>query len=141
LLSEPVEYDSTVDPRENLRESGATEEECDFLVRKQSGKGWLGERVELNAMTSRQFLAFLERKLQDAGVHKVVPDRAQLAKAYAYAVRQAHVQKAIDKAVAELDQETAISMPKNLRKRITEAIEGTDQSWEDVLLEIVRKPR
>ena len=39
-----------------LRRYGATEEEIDFLLERQ-------QRVELNAMTSPEFVAFLERKL------------------------------------------------------------------------------
>jgi hypothetical protein len=40
----------------------------DFLVN--------GQRVELNAMTSDQFLDFVEDKLVAAGIEKIVPPRA-----------------------------------------------------------------
>jgi hypothetical protein len=49
---------------------------------------WIGERVELNAMTSDQLIAWLERKLAEIGVQKVIPDRDALANAYRRAVRQ-----------------------------------------------------
>ena len=88
LQSEPVEYPSHVDPRENLRQRGTTEEECDFLVRQRGLGGWTGQRVELNAMTSDQFIAWLEAKLMAVGVQKVVPDQETLAKAYRRAVRR-----------------------------------------------------
>src|SRR5262249_35945852 len=68
LQSERVEYRGTSDPRELLRQQGATQEERDFLVGRKTGPGWAGERVELNAMPSRQFIDFLERKLAAAGV-------------------------------------------------------------------------
>ena len=47
--------------RERLRINGATEREIGVLVDKQI-------RCELNAMTSDQFIAFVEEKLDEAGV-------------------------------------------------------------------------
>ena len=40
-------------------------------------------RVELNAMTSPQFVAFIERKLREHGIAKVIPDETLLAEMYA----------------------------------------------------------
>ena len=54
--------------------NGAIEAEIAFLLD--------GERVELNAMTSDQLVAFVERKLIAAGARKVVPVKATLAEAY-----------------------------------------------------------
>ena len=48
--------------RARLRINGATEAEIEFLLR---GEGKTGQRVELNAMTSDQFVAFVERKLTE----------------------------------------------------------------------------
>ena len=73
LQSEPVQYKGHQDPRHNLRQSGATQEECDYLVRNQYYGSWDGERVELNAMAADQFVAWLEAKLVEAGVQKLVP--------------------------------------------------------------------
>ena len=58
-----------------MREHGATEEEIDFLLGNDDGET---KRVELNAMPSDVFIAFLEGKLTEAGVEKVVPDDAVL---------------------------------------------------------------
>jgi len=52
-----------------LEEHGATMAEIGFLR---------SHRVELNAMTSDQFIAFLERKLTEHGVAKVVPQTGTL---------------------------------------------------------------
>src|SRR5215472_5309626 len=82
LDSEPVEYNQRKDPREYLRECGATDEECEFLVERAIRGGWIGRRVELNAMTSSQLIAWLERKLEEHGVKKVVPTNATLVSAY-----------------------------------------------------------
>ena len=38
-----------------------------------TGPGNTGQRVELNAMTSDQFVAFVERKLTEHGAAKVIP--------------------------------------------------------------------
>ena len=139
LESEAVEYDSKVDPRENLRQSGATEEECSFLVRQATSSGWIGERVELNAMTSQQFIDWLETQLQAVGVEKMVPDQATLEKAYRRTVRQAAVQRAIDAAVQDLDQDMEIIAPADLTHQVREAITGTEQSWDKALWQMVRE--
>ena len=59
--------------RARLRNCGATPEECEFLV---------NQRVELNAMTSEQFVAFITRKLAEHGVDKIVPSKQTLDEAY-----------------------------------------------------------
>jgi hypothetical protein len=69
LQSEYVEYKrAKKDPRDQIAKCGATEEEQDFLVSDGGGgKKWSGHRIELNAMTSPQFIEFVERKLREAG--------------------------------------------------------------------------
>ena len=56
-------------------------------------KRWEGRRVELNAMGSQQFIDFLERKFQQHGVKKVVPDQKSLENAYIRAFRINAMQK------------------------------------------------
>jgi hypothetical protein len=136
LDREAVEYDSTVDPRINLRESGATEEECAVLVRRTAG-GWRGERVELNAMSSRQLLAWLEAKFAEHGVEKVVPDQATLEQAYRRARRRAVIQHAIDAALKTIDQDDTIAIPASLAAHIRAAISGTTQSWDMAIWQMV----
>jgi DNA topoisomerase VI subunit B len=140
LQAERVEYRSKKDPRERLRECGATEEECDFLARP-AGHGWAGERVELNAMTSPQFIAFLEDKLARAGVAKVVPDGDALTKAYGRAWRGAVAQDAIDRAMEEAEAVEAPEVPPDLAGRIAARIKGTARRWDDALWEIIREAR
>jgi DNA topoisomerase VI subunit B len=139
LESEPVDYDSQVDPRINLRECGATEEECHFLVRRSPSGGWTGDRVELNAMTSDQFVAWLEGKLEEVGVAKVIPDQDTLEHAYRRAVRRQHVQEAIDEAVARVEamDDAEITVPDDLEDQIREKLDGSAQSWDQVLWDLV----
>jgi hypothetical protein len=81
LDDEPVVIKQDKSPADNLTDAGATDDEIEFLIGKRTGRGWDGRRIELNAMTSRQFLHFLERKLQKHGVSPVVPDADLLAHA------------------------------------------------------------
>jgi len=140
LESEQVQYNSGVDPRANLRHCGATVEECAFLVHgrnRESGK-WYGERIELNAMTSQQFLTWLEEGLVAAGVAKVVPDEEALLIAYKHQKRIAALQAALDKAQCELSvQEETIDLPANLAARIREKITNTTIPWDDGLWQVI----
>ena len=78
LQSEPYELEQEKDPKIKLREYGASRDELDFLIGEYHAIGkrryWDGTRVELNSMTSVQFIAWLERKLVENGVKKLVPE-------------------------------------------------------------------
>jgi DNA topoisomerase VI subunit B len=134
LQSEPVEYESKVDPRWNLAESGATPEECDYLVEGlgRSGK-WRGERVELNAMASSQLVAWLEDKLTQAGVAKLVPDAALLQAAYARAVKLGYVQQALDQALKQVNAMALPAPPEGLPDLVAQRIEGQTLAWDDAI--------
>ena len=60
--------------QDQLRRNDATDEEIEYLCN--------GMRVELNAFTSPQFIEWLERKLDQAGVRKLVPDQSTLEQVY-----------------------------------------------------------
>jgi DNA topoisomerase VI subunit B len=137
LENEPVAYPSHVDPRINLRQRGATEEECAFLVHRDIYGGWTGQRVELNAMTSNQFIVWLEQKLTAASVRKVVPDQAALANAYRRAMRQRRVQEAIDEAVRDIDENEEMPIPDDLEATIPEQLDGSAKAWDQVLWDLV----
>jgi Topoisomerase 6 subunit A/Spo11, Toprim domain len=66
---------------ENLRTNGASEAEIAFMFR-DFDRLRSTRRVELNAMTSPQFVAFVERKLRENGITKVVPDDDVLGEMY-----------------------------------------------------------
>ena len=70
----PTEANNSRIGAERLREAGIGEDAIDFLS---------DQRVELNAMTSRQLVDFLEAKLRQHGIEKVIPEQQQtLATAY-----------------------------------------------------------
>jgi hypothetical protein len=156
LQSEEVEYDSGKDPRENLRDCGATEEECAFLVRgtrmkhkkaqpnnayvKRETAVWYGERVELNAMPSRQLLDWLEAKLIAHGVQKVVPDPETLAKSYRQVALKARIERAVEEAIQHVAKDPEhITPPEDLAEQVREMITDSAQSWDNALWGIVQK--
>ena len=97
---------------ERLRINGATDEEIRFLLD--------GERVELNAMTSDVFVAFVERKLSEHGVAKVVPAPSTLAEAFTAFRRGAAAQAALKAEMARLNAEP-VEVPADLEKRVRDA--------------------
>jgi hypothetical protein len=88
-------------------------------------------------MTSDQFITWLEGKLAAVGVTKVIPDRDTLAHAYRRAMRQAHVQQAIDATLTDLEASGEMAVPDNLAEQIRETLDGSDKSWDQVLWDLV----
>ena len=131
LETEEVFYNSKVDPRVNLIDSGATKEEAGFLRSDGRPKYWEGRRVELSAMTSKQLIDWLEKKLQDHGVKKVVPDVDVLKKAYVNAYKAAKIRDEVHKIVSQFDEE--IQIPDDLRSQIEKSISGTARSWDSAI--------
>jgi DNA topoisomerase VI subunit B len=140
-LVEPATYRAKKDPRERLRAAGATEEECDFLVRDRRGGEWTGQRVELNAFTSPRFVEFLEHKFRQFGVTKVVPSGQSLKQAFCRAWATAEIQEAIDEAVARNPGGACPKLPRGMASEIAEFINDTDQPWDEAVAAIVREMR
>jgi hypothetical protein len=98
--------------RENLRSNGATAEEIEFL---------LEQRVELNALASDELVAFIERKLAEQGIAKVIPRKEQLEEAYRLFVRGARIEEIITAALEEQTDEK-IDVPADLDERVRQHI-------------------
>jgi hypothetical protein len=96
--------------RSRLLESGATAEEAEYL---------LTRRVELNAMTSEQFIALIERKLAENGIGKIVPTREYLEKAYRLFERGRRLKEAFEKAKQETS-EIEIPVPDDTEQRVAD---------------------
>ena len=121
---------SKVDPsilRRQLAENGATDEEIAIL---------LDERVELNAMTSDALIAMIERKLQEYGLEKVIPDDdLLLAEAYRGYHRSQQLRKKFEKMAREFD-ETApeVEIPADLQDQVRVVLdEHGDLRWDDAI--------
>jgi hypothetical protein len=132
----------------NLRENGATEAEIAFMLA-DFDKLRSTRRVELNAMTSPQFIAFLERKLKGHGIKKVVPDQDLLAEVYACMKRGRRLEAALQEAIEDIEEEDAeedgesdakslFTTPKDLPSRIRALLKRRPTlRWDAALGEIV----
>jgi hypothetical protein len=132
LASEPVPLKGKREAIANrLRINGATEAEIEFLLR--------GRRVELNAMTSDQFIAFVEEKLIEHGVAKVEPDEKTLADAYRAFMLGERAQRAFAEQLARLSAES-VDIPPGLAERLRAKLAGNpSEPWDQLLRETVRE--
>jgi hypothetical protein len=140
LQSEEQVHRQQKDPAEKFFDWGndeVTEEEAEFLRGHQSWNGhWTGQRVELNALTSRQFIDWLEHKLRKAGVKKVVPDAAVLGEAWRRALSVARVRERI----AEVSTEQYLALPKNLEADLRRRLKRAPElSWDEAIVQIAEK--
>ena len=131
LEGEPVTLKGK-DPETNLRLNGATDEEIAYLTGDGSGDG---QRVELNAMTSPQFVAWLERKLKEHGVTKMIPDEQVLILAF----RQAHLAHRINREMKRLfeamrKEAESVAVPNGLARRVKCALkQNPERAWDAVI--------
>jgi hypothetical protein len=113
----------------NLRQNGAIQEEAQFLLR---------HRVELNALTSDQLVAFIERKLTEQGVKKIVPDNDLLGDAYRLFVNSNRLQEIVAKAIEEIGAGHDIGVPDNLAALVTAYLkENPTVRWDAAVAAIV----
>jgi hypothetical protein len=113
--------------RANLRENGATAEEIEFLLQ---------QRVELNVMPSDQLMEFIERKLKEHGVKKVVPGQNQLVKTYKLFARGRRIEEVIEETLEKEDEE-AVVVPKDLDERVRTHLEDhPEDRWSDAVAAI-----
>ncbi len=145
LVSEDVFYQKNTDPRGNLRKSGATEEEIAFLCEGRKnvngGFAWYGKRVELNAFASDKLIAWIESKLDEQGVEKVVPDAATLELAYARAIEVTVINQAITNAMKRAKKAAAdLKVPKTLASMIRKRLEKYPRlPWDKIVAEVAAK--
>jgi hypothetical protein len=114
-----------------LATHGATAEEIRFLIDQE-------RRVELNAMTSNVFIAWLEASLVEHGAGKVVPDLSVLTTAWRRALARQEVASAVRAAEAEaLAVADAAQVPADIAARVQAMIEGTASSWDHAVDSLV----
>ena len=116
LQSEPVETpDGWAKRAATLAAHGATEEEIAFLRRR---------RVELNAMPADVFVGFLERKLAEHGVRKVVPDSGTLERHARRVIEQRLAAEAMREIRARVQEAAAsAALPADLDDRVRSVLE------------------
>jgi Topoisomerase 6 subunit A/Spo11, Toprim domain len=120
----------TADLREQLAENGATPQEIEIL---------LHERVELNAMTSDALVAMIERKLEEHGIKKIIPDDELLGEAY----RAFHRSNELRERFEEMEsgfEESKIKIPKNLKRKVRAVLARYDDlRWDDAVQIVLDK--
>jgi DNA topoisomerase VI subunit B len=114
-----------------LRRNGASEEDIAFLSR--------NRRVELNMLTSEQFVELVEARLVEKGVQKIVPEPEVLETAYrrAYEVRliNAAVQAAAEDAAVRA---RAVVIPDHLSEHVRAALKANPRMpWDDAIARLV----
>ena len=137
LVAEDV--DNSADPSENLKLNNATKEEIEFLRGERTAYGekrsWLGKRVELNAFTSADFVAWLEAKLKKYNIRKVIPDGATLDAACSRAIAIRNCQAVLRTALPQIEEGSKrLEAPKDLRKRIADQLDRNPSlSWDQAI--------
>jgi hypothetical protein len=104
-----------------LRENGATEDEIQFLLQ--------GQRVELNAFASDQFVTWLTRKLDELQlegvISKVVPDADTLEKVYRAHVARTYFEEQGGELADQAWEEAAQArVPDDLIDRVRQSLSG-----------------
>ena len=97
----------------------------------------LTRRIELNAFASDQFTTWIEAKLKQHGITKVVPNETSLGKAYRRIRQQAKVQLVIDEALDNMDEDEG-DVPDTLARNISELQNAEPTlTWDAALKRIV----
>lgn len=140
LDAEDVSYGKT-NPKFNLRDNGATQEEIEFLAGRSDGYHHYGQRVELNAFASDQLMKWIESKLEENDIDKLIPEQEILEAQY----RRECERQFIEKEVARIRQENAerfatLDIPSDLTDLIRDRFtEDKAQSWDEALSAIAEE--
>jgi hypothetical protein len=107
----PEEYTSNISD-ERLREAGASEDTIAFLT---------DQRVELNAMTSRQLVTFVESKLIALGIKKVIPEKSIIEDTYRHYADSDRLSDIWDEVGHE--ERDSVTVPDDLEAKIKDRLE------------------
>jgi hypothetical protein len=114
--------------RENLRLNGATREEVEFL---------LTQRVELNALPSDQLVAFIECKLKEHGIKKLIPDDELLRDAYRLFMHGKRVEKIVEQTIEGIENDD-IAAPAGLSIQVASHLrQHPEMRWDEAVAAIV----
>lgn len=130
LQSEPVQVKDWQKRRITLAKHGATRNEIAFLR---------DRRVELNALSSRQLVDLIERKLADHGVEKVVP-ADDIIEGHARRLIEQHLaEQALDEIRREITAKAkSVRLPDDLKDRLREVLQREpEMSWDAALSRII----
>jgi hypothetical protein len=112
----------------NLRYNGATEEEAEILLRR---------RIELNALASDELVRFIEYKLQQNGIRKIIPGKDTMARAYRTFARGERIREIIDRTIKSFDDKD-IEIPHDLEERVREYLtQHPEVRWDHAISAIL----
>src|ERR1700730_8388560 len=113
-----------------LRRHGATVDETTFLK---------NSRVELNSMTSRQFINFLENKFEEHGVTKVVPEAEVMRRHARRVIENRLVARDLGIIKERIAKEAAeTELPDDLRQKVADLLKRQPVlSWDDAVAILV----
>ena len=140
---EEVSYRKKYDPRPGLQKAGASEEELAMLASDYDEweQIWTGHSVELNAMTTPQFLRWLEGKLQVHGVAKVIPAQETLATIWRDYRQLGWLNAELDAVRRRMPQNADIVVPPDLEQQVRDYVQGTPLPWEKAVEHLVDAAR
>ena len=115
LAGEPANCNISAD---RLAQAGLDQSAINFLN---------GSRVELNAMTSRQLIDFVENKLKEHGIKKVIPEKDTLEETYRMFAASDRLSEAYDEMSKKLEKDEAakeaIAVPDDLEAKIKDRLQ------------------
>jgi hypothetical protein len=138
LAAETVEIDSRAARRDTLERHGATDDEIEFLIPEDETEDC--QRIELNAMTSRQLIDFIEEKLAEHHVEKLVPSSDTLAVHARRLQEQVFARKLLEAQAEELARKAAtVELPADLDGLVRELLkEDPELSWDAALAQLIQ---
>jgi hypothetical protein len=81
-----------------------------------------------------QYADFVERKLQEHGIGKIIPDENELAEAYRLFAHGREAAQIIERELAKLNGGSAVQVPADLRKRVTRYLaEHPSARWDEAV--------
>jgi DNA topoisomerase 6 subunit A-like protein len=112
----PAEPNNSTISAERLSQAGLDQDAVNFL---------LSRRVELNAMTSRQLVDFVEQKLKQYGIGKVFPDGETLARTYEMFTASDRLSEAFDELKERLEDknEDPTKVPHDLEAKVRKKLQ------------------
>jgi hypothetical protein len=111
----PVSHGEWAQRAHTLRRHGATPEEIDSLR---------SRRVEINALSSRQIIDFIEKKFTEYGVKKLIPDDNTLEQHARRVIKERLTKEILNTVADDIQRDTAAAkLPEDFREQLERALE------------------
>jgi len=121
---------STSAMKQNLRYNGATDEEVAFIAENR-------KRVELNAFRSADLISFIEAKLAQHKIKKVVPDAPTMEAAYRRALRIEYLKNRFEELQADADAYVDEAKVPTLARKVQARLKkDASLSWDRVVADL-----